>query len=481
MNKNSLLRIGCLLLFLLSCNSKKKSTDKIAEQSKPNVLVLLTDQWRAQATGYGGDPNISTPHLDSLAAQSINFKNAVSGMPVCSPFRASLLTGQRPLTHGIFMNDVQLDTNAVTMGKVFAKAGYDTGYIGKWHLDGHGRLQYIPPGPRRHGFQFWKGNECTHNYNASVYYDNNDSIRKTWDGYDAFEQTKEAVRFIKDRKKTDNPFLMVLSYGTPHAPYHTAPEAYRKHFDPNTIELRENVPDHMKEKAKKDLAGYYAHIAALDDMIGSLVTNLKETGQWENTIIVFTADHGDLLGSHGAYKKQQPYDESIRVPMLYRLPENLGIPSGEKGAILNSEDIFPTILGLCNIPIPQTVEGINYKGYLEGKETAIGDAALITCVQPFGQWNRVRHGGREYRGLRTLKYTYTRDLKGPWLLFDNEKDPYQNNNLVDSPDYMDIQSKLDLLLSERLKANGDEFLPGMTYIKKWNYPVDKTGTVPYTH
>lgn len=481
MNKNHLFYIGCLVVFLCSCNSKKKSTNNIAEQSKPNVVVLLTDQWRAQATGYSGDPNVSTPHLDSLAAQSINFKNAVSGMPVCSPFRASLLTGQRPLTHGIFMNDVQLDTNAVTMGKVFAKAGYDTGYIGKWHLDGHGRLQYIPPGARRHGFQFWKGNECTHNYNESVYYDNNDSIRKIWDGYDAFEQTKEAIHFIKDRKKTDNPFLMVLSYGTPHAPYHTAPEAYRKRFDPNTIELRENVPEHMKEKAKKDLAGYYAHIAALDDMIGSLVTNLKETRQWENTIIVFTADHGDLLGSHGAYKKQQPYEESIRVPMLYRLPENLGIPSGEKDAILNSEDILPTILGLCNIPIPETVEGINYKGYLEGKEIDFGDAALITCVQPFGQWNRVRHGGREYRGLRTLKYTYTRDLKGPWLLFDNEKDPYQNNNLVDSPDYIDIQSKLDLLLSKRLKANGDEFLPGMTYIKKWNYPVDKTGTVPYTH
>ena len=481
MNKTTFLSMGCFIFFLFSCHTKKESVGSHVEQSKPNVLIILTDQWRAQATGYAGDPNISTPNLDLLASQSVNFKNAVSGMPVCSPFRASLLTGQRPLTHGVFMNDVQLDTSAVTMGKIFAKEGYDTAYIGKWHLDGHGRLQYIPPGERRQGFQYWKGNECTHNYNESVYYDTNDSIRKIWDGYDTFEQTKEAVHYMKERKKATDPFMMVLSYGTPHAPYHTAPEAYRKRFDPNTIELRENVPDPMKEKVKKDLAGYYAHIAALDDMIGSLIANLKETGQLEKTIIVFTADHGDLLGSHGAYKKQQPYDESIRVPMLYRLPENLGISYGDRAALMNSEDILPTILGLCNIPIPETVEGINYRDYLGGKETMVGDAALITCVQPFGQWNRVHHGGREYRGLKTIKYTYARDLKGPWLLFDNEKDPYQMNNLVGNLDYSHLQIEMDNWLTERLKADGDEFLPGMDYIKKWKYPLDKTGTVPYTN
>jgi arylsulfatase A-like enzyme len=480
MNKKNFLGMGCLMLFLLGCHTKKEPVTTHVEQSRPNVLVLLTDQWRAQATGYAGDPNIRTPNLDALASSSVNFKNAVSGMPVCSPFRASLLTGQRPLTHGVFMNDVQLDTSAVTMGKVFAKAGYDTGYIGKWHLDGHGRLQYIPPGARRQGFQFWKGNECTHDYNESVYYDNNDSIRKIWDGYDTFEQTNEAIRYIKERKKTTHPFMMVLSYGTPHAPYHTAPEAYRNRFDPNTIELRENVPHHMKEKVKKDLAGYYAHIAALDDMIGSVMANLKETGQLENTIIIFTADHGDLLGSHGAYKKQQPYDESIRVPMLYRLPENLGISNGDRAAIMNSEDILPTILGLCNIPLPESVEGINYRDYLEGKETMVGEAALISCVQPFGQWNRVQHGGREYRGLRTFKYTYARDLEGPWLLFDNEKDPYQMNNLVGNANFRTLQSNLDKRLTKMLIKTEDEFLPGEEYLEQWGYTVDDTGTVPYT-
>ncbi|MBM1106033.1 sulfatase [Aurantibacter crassamenti] len=476
----SLATVVAILFLIITCNSKKENLIKEEQENPPNVLILLTDQWRAQATGYAGDPNVSTPYLDSLAALSVNFKNAVSGMPVCSPFRASLLTGQRPLTHGVFMNDVQLDTNAVTMAKIFAKQGYDTGYIGKWHLDGHGRLQNVAPGNRRQGFQYWKGNECTHNYNESVYYDNDDPNRKTWDGYDTFEQTDAAIVYIKERKSTKNPFLMVLSYGTPHAPYHTAPEEYRNRFDPTKIQLRENVPDSLKEQAKKDLAGYYAHIAALDDMIGKVMKNLKDSGQIDNTIVVFTADHGDLLGSHGAYKKQQPYEESARVPMLYYIPDKLKISAGEKDALMNSEDILPTLLGLCEIPIPDTVEGLNFRPYLEGRKN-MGEATLLTCVQPFGQWNRIKHGGREYRALKTIRHTYVRDLNGPWLLFDNEKDPYQLNNLVGNDSYAVLQNDLENELSKRLEETGDEFLPGLDYVEKWGYPLDGTETVPYTH
>ena len=392
-----LLILVCTLVTVVACNEKK--TVEAQTPTQPNVLVLLTDQWRAQATGYAGDPNVDTPHLDSLAAISVNFKNAVSGMPVCSPFRASLLTGQRPLTHGV---------------------------------------------------------------------------------YDTFEQTDAAIDYIVERKSSKNPFMMILSYGTPHAPYHTAPLEYRNRFDPEKIQLRKNVPDSLQERAKKDLAGYYAHIAALDDMIGKVIKNLKESGQFENTIIVFTADHGDLLGSHGAYKKQQPYEESARVPMLYYIPEKLKIAAGEREALMNSEDIMPTLLSLCNIPIPDTVEGLDYRPYMEGKES-IGHATLLVCVQPFGQWNKVQHGGREYRAIKTLQYTYARDLNGPWLLFDNINDPYQLFNLVGNEGYTTLQDELEKQLSHRLKETGDEFLPGMEYIKKWGYPVDETGTVPYTN
>ncbi|WP_406603763.1 sulfatase family protein [Neolewinella aquimaris] len=475
--------ILCLVI-LSACGNRDSPGTAAENHPRPNVLVLLTDQWRAQATGYAGDPNVSTPNLDALAASSVNFENAVSGMPVCSPFRASLLTGQRPLTHGVFMNDVQLDTAAVTIGEVFGEAGYQMGYIGKWHLDGHGRLQNVAPGQRRQGFDFWMGNECTHNYNHSVYYDNEDPTRKIWDGYDSFGQTDAALDYITDRQSSPQPFMLIVSYGTPHAPYHTAPEAYRQRFDPGEIELRENVPEHLHEQVRKDLAGYYAHIAALDDMMGRVMDTLKQTGQWKNTIVLFTSDHGDLLGSHGAYKKQQPYDESIRVPMLFRIPSELGldIPAGKRQAVINSEDIMPTLLGLCDIPVPAPVEGVNYRAYLEGADgDGIGASAVITCVQPFGQWNRLMHGGREYRGLRTQRYTYTRDLDGPWLLFDNEQDPYQMTNLVDDAEHTALRKELDSLLQDRLTAQGDEFRPGMDYIAEWGYPVNETGTVPYTH
>lgn len=472
--------VGFLILNI-SCNStKKKNTNATEDSRKTNILILLTDQWRAQATGYAGDPNAITPHIDQLATESINFENAVSGTPVCSPFRATLLTGQRPLTHGIFMNDVQLNPNALTMAEIFSKQGYDTGYIGKWHLDGHGRLENVPAGSRRQGFDFWNGNECTHNYNNSVYYDNHDPNRKIWDGYDTFQQTDAALEYIKERKSTDNPFLMVVSYGTPHAPYNTAPIEYRERFEASKIQLRKNVPNSEEEKAKKDLAGYYAHIAALDDMIGKITKELKEKGQWENTMILFTSDHGDMLGSHGAYKKQQPYDESIGVPMLLKLPANKNVAPSTKKMVINSEDLLPTLLGLCDIAIPTSIEGANYSTLIENNEDDLDSAALIRCIQPFGQWNRHK-GGREFRGLKTPRYTYARDLQGPWLLYDNKVDPYQENNLVGNPQYASIQAELEKRLTKRLNAHNDQFLPGPEYIKKWGYTVNSTGTVPYTN
>src|SRR5437764_3888036 len=193
-----------------------------AAEGKPNVVVVLADQWRAQAFGFAGDPNVKTPNFDRLASESVRFINAVAGLPVCSPTRASLLTGQRPLTHGVFLNDVSLDPNAMTIAKVLKAEGYDTGYIGKWHLNGDGRSNFIPR-ERRQGFDYWKALECTHDYNHSQYY--GDGIEKlVWDGYDAIAQTRDAEQYLREHAKSDKPFFLILAWGPPHDPYHTAPE-----------------------------------------------------------------------------------------------------------------------------------------------------------------------------------------------------------------------------------------------------------------
>lgn len=460
------------VLMLMSCKAQKK-------ENRPNILILLADQWRAQAVGYAGDPNVKTPNLDRLAATGANFQNMVSSMPVCTPFKASLITGQRPLTTGVFMNDVLLDTNATTIAKVLDKNGYKTGLIGKWHLDGQYRLSYTPPA-RRQGFEYWKAVNCDHNYNHSVYYFNDDTTRHYWKGYDAIAESKDALKYIQDQADKDQPFFLELSWGTPHNPYHTAPEKYKEMYDSSKIKLRPNVPDSMQKEVRYDLAGYYAHISALDDMVGEIVAQLKKEGIYDNTIILFTSDHGDLLGSHGYYRKQQPYDESIRVPLLVHYSGKNGIKPGNYKAMISTEDIMPTLLGLSGVKIPGTVEGVDFSKYLQGKEKDPKDTvSMITCIQPFGEWSR-KNGGREYRGIRTPSYTYVRDLNGPWLLFDNVNDPYQMNNLVEEAAYAELQTHLDKILSEKLQANNDQFLPGPVYVEKYHYPkLDATGTVPY--
>ena len=464
--------IGAASLFLgthlTGCSDIQLPITSLLLSQKPNLVFIFADQWRAQATGYAGDPNAKTPNLDKLEKESINFTNAVSGCPVCTPYRGSLLTGQYWLTHGLFYNDKPLDPDAMTIGKVYSKAGYETGYIGKWHVDGHGRDSFIPK-ERRQGFKFWKARECTHDYNKSFYYGYED-VKQYWDGYDAIAQTREAQKYIQQNAKK-RPFVLFMSWGPPHAPYDTAPEKYRKMFSADEIILHLNVPESLEKTARKELAGYYAHIAALDDCIADLLGTIKETGIEENTIFVFTSDHGDMLRSHGQTKKQKPWEESVRIPFLLRYPKMHGKTGMKIDMPINTPDIMPTLLGLSGIRIPKSVEGRDFSGVIEGTQAEDNDAALIMCPVPFHQWNYSK-GGREYRGVRTRRYTYVRDINGPWLLYDNIEDPYQLDNLCNSIEYSQIQQKLEKILFRKLKETGDKFLPGPKYMAMWNYTWD---------
>jgi arylsulfatase A-like enzyme len=441
---------------------------------RPNVIFILADQWRAEATGYAGNTDVKTPHIDQLASQSAVFKTAVSTMPVCTPYRASLLTGQYPLKHGLFYNDKPLADSALTMAEIYKQHGYRTGYIGKWHVNGHkngdgpfsARDKPVPLA-RRQGFDYWKVREVTHDYNNSFYFDEKDK-KHNWQGYDAFPQTDSAIGFIKQSK---DPFLLVLSWGPPHNPYETAPEKYQKMYEPKTLKVRPNVPPQMQDSARKILAQYYAHCTALDDMMGKLMKTLEEKGIAKNTIVVFTSDHGDMLLTRGVFRKQRPWDESVLVPMLIRYPAKLGNRSISITKPIGTPDILPTLLGLSGIKIPASVQGTDVSNGMIHPEKYPIDAALMMLPVPFHEYN-FSNGGREYRGVRTERYTYARRLNGPWLLYDNLKDPYQEDNLVNKPEFAALQKKLETTLTTKLRTTHDEFLPADSYMQRWNYYYD---------
>ena len=442
--------------------------------ARPNIVYVFADQWRAQATGYAGAANARTPNLDKLAAQSVNFTNAVSGCPVCCPYRASLVTGQYWHRHGVFLNDVSLGADAVTIADTLRGAGYDTGYIGKWHLDGRGRLSFTPP-ERRHGFTFWRALECTHEYNNSIYF-GDEPEPKRWEGYDAIAQTAEAQRYIREHSG-GKPFALFLSWGPPHNPYETAPQEYRDRIRPEDVVLRPNVSPEHAAAARKDLAGYYAHIMALDDCVGRLMDTLEGCGIAKDTVFVFTSDHGDMLYSQDQQRKQRPWDESIRVPFLLRYPAALGDGGRRLACLLNTPDIMPTLLGLSGVPVPASVQGRDFSQDLVKGRDPDADAALLACISPFGEFTR-KNGGREYRGIRTRQHTYVRDLNGPWLLYDNEADPFQQHNLAGGEAHRDLQEELDKRLAQKLEECGDAFEPGDAYIRRFGHTVDATGTVP---
>ena len=445
---------------------------------KPNIVYVLADQWRAESLGYAGNPDVKTPNLDKLASESVSFSNAISTTPVCTPYRAMLQTGQYALKNGMFMNDVTLNPESVSFAKLFKKEGYNTAFIGKWHLDGNGRSAFIPK-ERRQGFDYWKVLECSHNYNNSSYWGNDDQ-KHMWEGYDAKAQTEDAIAYIEAQAKTETPFTLVLSWGPPHAPYATAPKEFQEIYEDVNIDLKPNVPEHLTGKTKEILKGYYAHCSTLDFYIKLLQDAIKRTNIEDNTIFIFTSDHGDLINSHDQMKKQRIYEESAKVPFIIKYPALFGTKELKSDFLLNTLDILPTMLGMSGIEIPAGLDGEDISDVILGKKPDTREASLVSCPQPFGQWKRAK-GGKEFRGVITKRYTYAKDLSGEWLFFDNLKDPFQLNNLTGNSAFESIAKNLDGLLNKELDRLGDDFLPGPAYLEKWGHTVDSTGTVPYVN
>jgi arylsulfatase A-like enzyme len=441
-------------------------------------VVLLADQLRASSVGYAGEEPVRTPHLDALARESANFTTAVSLLPVCTSYRGCLLTGRTPLSNGLVLNDIPLATDEESLGVVLKRAGYDTAYVGKWHLNGKDRIGWVPPGPPRQGFDYWAAANFDHNYDRSVYFEGESPEPKVWEGFDADSQTTKAIDYIA-RHDGAKPFCLVLSWGPPHHPYRIVAGKYLEMYDANEIPGRPNCA----QPPRDDLWGYYAQTTFIDDMVARVVAELDRRGIAEDTILLFSSDHGDMHGSHGVYKKQWPWDESIKVPFLLRYPRR--VAAGAVRTPISNIDVMPTLLGLAGVPIPRAVEGVDLSPRLTGAAKEAPDSVLLMNPCPFSigdprspdQVPAYQGMRMEYRGLRTTRHTYVRTIDKPWLLYDNENDPYQLENLIDDPGRRGLRESLEQQMQEHMARIGDRFLPKEEYYRIHGIEVDHRGKV----
>lgn len=460
---------------------------------RPNIVYVLADQLGYRHCGYAGASQAQTPNIDKLAKQGVNFRQAVSSMPVCSAYRASLLTGKYTTSTGMVINELRMNPRHECIAHVLTNAGYDTGYIGKWHLYANQlgnhmepRNSFTPRGPYRLGFDgFWASYGFHHGYYGAYYHtESPEKIFYPKGSYEPDAQTDQAIDFVQKRAKGDKPFFLVLSVGTPHSPLNVdnappedvarfkdtkfeTPPNYRKEFDPYGDNWS-NQP-HDPRKIEREKRVYYAMTANLDRNVGRLMQALENAGIADDTIFVFTSDHGEMFGAHGRQAKNVFYEEAARVPFLLRYPSK--VKAGTvSDACLNTVDIMPTLLGLCGLgdKIPKEAEGMDLSHLARGNKGPEPEAALLMNTGACASWE----DGHEWRALRDKRFTYalyrgSGKLPRRELLFDNVADSFQMKNLIDDPEHTKTVERFREMLAAKMNDLNDTFPASTWYRGRW--------------
>ena len=438
--------------------------------ARPNVIWVLGDQLRAQALSFNGDPNARTPCLERAEVNGMNFTNNLSGFPLCSPFRGSMLTSRYP-NQCVPGHEYPLPKGQKTIADVFNAEGYNTAYVGKWHLGGwherNGRGAFFITDPDRRGsFKNWIGYENNNSqWDCWVHGGaGNDAFHYRLPGYETDALTDIFIKYLNEQaeqqKSGAKPFFAVLSVEPPHDP-NVAPAEYMSHFQPEHLQLRPNTAlvKRVEDTARRELAGYYAQIENLDWNYGRIVKALEDTGQLFNTHILFFADHGEMGGSHGMFRKVTPYEEAIRTPMILSgaMPAYGGVKHGRVPVLSNHVDIAPTTLGLCGIKKPEWMKGTDYSHYRIAKEAAgpEPDSAYLQNVVPTGH---PQSTNTPYRGIVTKdgwKYACFENMS--WLMFTLNEDPYETANLAHNNAFRVERKKLIDRLGQWVRDTGDSF------------------------
>jgi len=425
--------------------------------ARPNLVFVFTDQQSRDMLGCYGNEDIKTPRLDAFAADSIRFDHCISSSPVCTPYRGMLLTGQHPLRHGALHNDLPLLAhNGTTFAHALGGAGYRTAYVGKWHLLGGERDRPVPPGPLRHGFdETFLSNNCHMDYRPGhCYYWDESGQKVFFDEWEVDGQTRQAVEFL-DTCRADEPFALFVSWHPPHDvgfdpatmtfDYGTEPDLMDL-YDPAAIRLRPNAED--TPEIRRAYHGYYAMCSGIDRAFGRLIDALRARGLYDNTLVVFTSDHGDNLHSYGyTISKDHPEDTSVRVPLLLHLP---GETAGRTSDLLvGTLDLMPTLLGLLGVPVPATCEGRDLSKAIRDHDDNAVDSVPLFFHRP--SWNGVytrehtygrgelQHWRRDENGRAVLRKVPVR------ALYTRDGDPHQLRNLYGDPAHAALQERMEKL------------------------------------
>jgi uncharacterized sulfatase len=442
-----------------------------AEAGKPkryNVIAIVTDDQGHWAVGAYGNKEIKTPNMDKLAKQGARFLNAFTATPVCSPSRASYLTGkwgtQVQITDWISPAEgaagVGLPGDTITWMQVLQKHGYVTGLIGKWHL---GLLpQYHPT---KHGFTHFVGFLGGGNTPMNPTLEVNGKDKK-FNGAEPDIIVDQAIDFLKQNK--DRPFALAIHFRAPHLPYGPVPKEDSepfKNLDPTIPKFKGIDVQQVKNWTRE----YYASVHSVDRNLGRLLAMLDELGLAENTIIIFTSDHGYMIGHHGLHtkgnanwivggvtgpKRPNMFDLSMRVPLIVRWP-GVVKPGTEIKEMVSNIDTFASVLGMLKVPLPEKYphHGLDFSPLLRGEKAPWRDAV-------FGQYD-LHNGGLAYmRSIRTTRYNLVRHFYANGLdeLYDLDNDPDETINLYDNPQHRKIRDELLQRLSAWQRSIDDPLL-----------------------
>jgi choline-sulfatase len=448
---------------------KRKPFDNL--KTKPNILLIMTDQHDPAIAGFAGNEIVDTRNLDALAARSVQFDSAVTPSPLCTPSRMCMLTGKEAHNCSAWSNHWVIFPEHTTWPAHFAANGYRTCLVGKMHFGGKDQMQGFqdrPYGDLRHGtghqpdpLSMFPGYGAARGAGATEL---PESLLQD------VVVTRETLSYVLEHEAGENPspWFVCASYSRPHPPL-TAPGRYISRYrnrvpppeqggepseEPYAKQRASGHLDLTKEEIRQGREGYYACLDFVDDCIGDLLSGLEAAGALENTIVIYTSDHGEMLGNHGIWGKSVYFDRAVRVPLLISGP-GIAESGGRLSHPVSLIDLFPTTCSLAGIPTPSGLDGKDLSDVLASPESAPSSReAVFSMYCHYGQLIqsvKTLSGDephRAWRMARTVQWKCVEIEGGATLLFNLEEDPEENCNLSEEPEYADRLAHLRGLIYE---------------------------------